>query len=191
MWVQWKAFGPKVRERKCIHAFTGDCTYLKIHQTLLWMWCEILSNEAKSKGVELSKGLSAGCCVPWYRVQCLLSVIHSQLHCDCMLMTCLISCWTTALCHISGAYCQKTKTMLRRCRHTAIHKCVHMPEVFVWHLCKDWFCGFHRQRERVYIHMYESSETCICLWQFNYPEVTLCGWRDVNIQLLTFPQGQC
>ena len=26
---------------------------------------------------------------------------------------------------------------------------------------------------------------CICLWQFHCPEVTLCGWQDVKIQLLT------
>ena len=26
---------------------------------------------------------------------------------------------------------------------------------------------------------------CICLWpEFDYPEVTLCGWQDIKIQLL-------
>ena len=29
-------------------------------------------------------------------------------------------------------------------------------------------------------------EMCICLWpEFDCPEVTLCGWQDIKIQLLT------
>ena len=31
----------------------------------------------------------------------------------------------------------------------------------------------------------KSLEMCICLWpEFDCPEVTLCGWQDINIQLL-------
>ena len=30
-------------------------------------------------------------------------------------------------------------------------------------------------------------QMCICLWPgFNCPEVTLCGWQDIKIQLLTY-----
>ena len=41
--------------------------------------------------------------------------------------------------------------------------------------------------EIIYIYIYEKSlEICICLWpEFDCPEVTLCGWQDIKIQLLT------
>ena len=29
----------------------------------------------------------------------------------------------------------------------------------------------------------------ICLWQFDCPDLTLCGWPDVKIQLTIHPQG--
>ena len=36
-------------------------------------------------------------------------------------------------------------------------------------------------------NIYEKSfEMCICLWpEYDCPEVTLCGWQDIKIQLLT------
>ena len=40
--------------------------------------------------------------------------------------------------------------------------------------------------------LYEKRfEMCNCLWpEFDCPEVTLCGWQDVKIQLLTnYPSG--
>ena len=39
----------------------------------------------------------------------------------------------------------------------------------------------------------KSLEMCICLWpEFDCPEVTLCGWQDIKIQLLLLllPHGQ-
>ena len=37
------------------------------------------------------------------------------------------------------------------------------------------------------VYKYEKSlEMCICLWpEIDCPEVTLCGWQDIKIQLLT------
>ena len=36
------------------------------------------------------------------------------------------------------------------------------------------------------VYKYEKSlEMCICIWpEFDCPEVTLCGWQDIKIQLL-------
>ena len=58
-------------------------------------------------------------------------------------------------------------------------------EICVWCLCmyvsclwSDWYCGVTWQSEK-------SLEMFICLWpQFDCPEVTMCGWQDIKIQLL-------
>ena len=43
-------------------------------------------------------------------------------------------------------------------------------------LCSDWFCGFDLREGSWFLSLYEKScEVCICLWQFDSPEVTLCG----------------
>ena len=34
-------------------------------------------------------------------------------------------------------------------------------------------------------HLWEEFSNVHLLWQFDHPEVTLCGWRDVKIQSLT------
>ena len=49
-------------------------------------------------------------------------------------------------------------------------------------LWSDWFCGLTR-----HIYIYEKSfDMCICLWpEFDCPGVTLCGWQEIKIQLLT------
>ena len=64
-------------------------------------------------------------------------------------------------------------------------------KICVWCLCmyvlclrSDWFCGLAWQRVDNYI-CEKSLEMCICLWpEFDCPEVTLCGWQDIKIQLL-------
>ena len=62
-------------------------------------------------------------------------------------------------------------------------------KICVWCLCvyvlclrRDWFCGLTWQR----VEKGEKSlEMYICLWpEFDCPEVTLCGWQDIKIQLL-------
>ena len=54
---------------------------------------------------------------------------------------------------------------------------------FDYHFSTQYFqfCGL--TWERVYI--LRDFQMCICLWQFDCPEVTLCGRQDVRIQLLT------
>ena len=49
-----------------------------------------------------------------------------------------------------------------------------------WYICeKTW------QRVDIYVRKLKDLETCICLWpEFDCPEVTLCGWQDIKIQLL-------
>ena len=64
-------------------------------------------------------------------------------------------------------------------------------KICVWCLCKyvlclwnDWFGRLTWQRVEIYI-CEKSLEMCICLWpELDCPEVTLCGWQDIKIQLL-------
>ena len=56
-------------------------------------------------------------------------------------------------------------------------------------VCMFYVCevtGFVDWLDRVFIYICEKSlEMCICLWpEFECPEVTLCGWQDIKIQLL-------
>ena len=54
--------------------------------------------------------------------------------------------------------------------------------MYVLCLQSDWFCT--DLTESWYV-CEKSLEMCICLWpEFDYPEVTLCGWQDIKIQLL-------
>ena len=64
-------------------------------------------------------------------------------------------------------------------------------KICVWCLCMyilclriDWFCRLTWLRVDIYIWK-KSLEMCICLWpEFDCPEVTLCVWQDIKIQLL-------
>ena len=59
---------------------------------------------------------------------------------------------------------------------------------FVLCLWSDWFCRLTWQR--VYIQK-RSFQMCICLSaEFDCPEVTLCGWQDIMIQI-NFLLPQC
>ena len=56
-------------------------------------------------------------------------------------------------------------------------------------VCMFYVCevtGFVDWLDRGLIYICEKSlEMCICLWpEFDCPEVTLCGWQDIKIQLL-------
>ena len=48
------------------------------------------------------------------------------------------------------------------------------------YLWRDWLCGFDWRKDS-YIWLYESNETCICIYEFDHPEVTMCGWLDIKI----------
>ena len=54
--------------------------------------------------------------------------------------------------------------------------------MYVLCLQSDWFCRLTWLRVDI---CEKSLETCTCLWpEFDCPEVTLCGWQDIKIQLL-------
>lgn len=52
-------------------------------------------------------------------------------------------------------------------------------------LCRDQFWGFNYQKERVYIYIYEKfyMKYAFACDEFDYPEVTMSGLRDVKIHL--------
>ena len=57
--------------------------------------------------------------------------------------------------------------------------------------CMFYICeviGFVDWLDRGLTYICEKClEMCICLWpEFDCPEVTLCGWQDIKIQLLLF-----
>ena len=63
--------------------------------------------------------------------------------------------------------------------------CVWCLYIYMYVLClwSDWFCRLTWQRVDTYNE--KSLEMCFCLWpEFDCPEVTLCGWQDIKIQLL-------
>ena len=58
--------------------------------------------------------------------------------------------------------------------------CVYIQYVLC--LWSDWFCRLTWQGWYI---CEKSLEMCICLWpEFDCPDVTLCGWQDIKIQLL-------
>ena len=53
----------------------------------------------------------------------------------------------------------------------------------MFYVCK--VIGFVDWLDRGLIYSEKNSEMCICLWlEFDCPEVTLCDWQDIKIQLL-------
>ena len=67
-----------------------------------------------------------------------------------------------------------------------LRECVSDVCVCMFHVCE--VIGFVDWLDRGLIILYiceKSLEVCICLWpEFDCPEVTLCGWQDIKIQLL-------
>ena len=62
-----------------------------------------------------------------------------------------------------------------------------MSDVCVCFMFVKWLpIGFVDWLDKGLIYICEKSlKMCICLWpEFDFPEVTLCGWRDIKIQLL-------
>ena len=61
--------------------------------------------------------------------------------------------------------------------------CVCVCIYFVSCLCRDWFCGL--TCERAYMRTVLKYASAYNMREFDGPEVTLCSWHDVKIQLLT------
>ena len=56
---------------------------------------------------------------------------------------------------------------------------------FVSCLCRDLFCGLTWERVDIYIYGKSFWIVHLLLTEFDRPEVTLCGWQDVQIKWLT------
>ena len=82
-------------------------------------------------------------------------------------------------------------------RHALLTEGTNSSKICVWCLCVCMFyvcevIGFVDWLDRgliynIYRHISceKSLELCICLWpELDCPEVSLCGWRDIKIQLL-------
>ena len=49
-------------------------------------------------------------------------------------------------------------------------------------LCTDWCYGLTWERGHIYERFWS---VCLIMMEFDCPEVTLCGWQDVKLQLLS------